>query len=709
MLKMPTWRLLTVSLSCVVTAPALAADLWQDIAARDIPAQGLRVIEPRVARLLQINPVELEALLAQAPLEFSAAAASPARLSLPMPDGGSAEFLVRETQLMHPDLAARYPQIRTWVGQGLSDPTATARFDFGPRGFHGMILSAGETVYIDPVQRGDRSHYQSYFRKHAPQRAGRADQVLPAQTAATPSVAPNKARFAGTLRSYRLAVAATGDYSHFQDPPAVPLGGLADKAIVLSEMVVAINRVVGIYERDFGIRMQIVAQNDQVIFQHPVADPYVDGSLTGLEGLPMLFTNTPILDLLVGAANYDVGHVFSVGGGGVAQLGAVCGDMKGAGVTGLPEPVGDPFYVDYVAHEIGHQFGANHTFNGINGSCSGGNRNGSTAYEPGSATTIMGYAGICGTDNTQMNSDDHFHGISFDEVTTFISEAGGASCGEVMDVPNQAPLADAGLGGQIIPVRTPFELNGTASDPDGDAITAHWEQFDLGPGAPAGEPVAEGPLFRSYPPTTATHRTFPRIEDLAAGVSTLGEVLPTVSRDMRFRFTVRDNAVGAGGVSSSVRLVRVSDQAGPFRVTAPGGGSVDPAAALTVRWDVANTDAAPIFCGQVNIRLSQDGGLSYPDTLLTATPNDGEQDVTLPSGGVSRGRIRVDCADNVFFAISANDFSTVGSRAGELVSDSRGGAAGWSLLVLWLGFAWRRIGGSRAGFIGQRYSGAHRG
>ena len=681
-------RSLAFVLAASIMPAAQATITWQDLELAQIPALGERLIQPRAARLLRIDADALEQVLAQAPMEFGNAA--PSHLQVPLPDGTSAEFLVEETALMHPDLAARYPQIRTWVGRGVTDPTATARFDMGPRGFHGMILSAGETVYIDPLQRGDRAHYQSYFRRDAPRRTvAQPDQVLPADTAMPVPEATGKASFAGTLRSYRLAVAATGDYSHFHDAPDLPLAGLADKAIVLAEMVAAINRVVGIYERDFGVRMQIVAENDQVIFQHPVADPYVDGSLTGLEGLPMLFTNTAVLDTLVGAENYDVGHVFSVGGGGVAQLGSVCGSMKGAGVTGLPNPVADPFYVDYVAHEIGHQFGANHTFNGVDGACSGGNRNGSTAYEPGSATTIMGYAGICGADNIQMNSDDHFHGVSLDEVGTFISQNGGSLCGEVIEVPNRAPVANAGVGGQVIPVRTPFELRGTASDPDGDPIIAHWEQFDLSPAAPAGQPVAEGPLFRSYSPTTATHRTFPRIEDLAAGVSTLGEVLPTVTRDMRFRFTVRENHPGAGGVASSVRLVKVTDTAGPFRVTAPTGGNVDPGAPLDVSWEVANTDAAPVSCSRVDIRLSRDGGLSYPDTLLNATPNDGAESVILPTGSIDAGRIRVDCSDNIFFAISPADFSTTASRSAS-VTTRGAGAPAWPLALLLIAAAFRR-------------------
>ena len=677
-------------LSALTTTSFASSTLWQDLSLSQITQTGERFIKPRVARILALDHSALTQQLFAAENEFSGRAGS--TLQVPMPDGSMAEFAIWQTDLMHPDLAAKYPQIQTWIGQGITDPNASARFDWGLRGFHGMILSPQGTVYIDPLQRGDLSHYQSYLKQHAQRRhPAIADQVIQAEGSldvAKSSSHEPRAQAAGTLRQYRLAIAATGDYSHFHDAPALPMAGLADKAVVLSEMVNAVNRVVGIYEREFSVRMQLVANNDAVIFQHPLADPYVDGALTGLEGLPMLFTNTPILDALIGAENYDIGHVFSVGGGGVAQLGSVCGGSKGAGVTGLPEPVADPFYVDYVAHEIGHQFGANHTFNGVNGSCSGGNRNGSTAYEPGSATTIMGYAGICGDDNIQNNSDDYFHGVSFDEVHQFVSQAGGLSCAEEIEIDNQAPIANAGRGGFSIPHSTPFELTGTASDPDGDAWTAQWEQFDLGPAIQAGGAPAEGPLFRSYQPSTSTTRVFPRMEDLAANRSDIAEVLPQGARDLSFRFTVRDNHPGSGGIANALLRFKVAGDAGPFRVTAPAGGSSYPLnEAITVNWDVANTDAAPVNCSHVDISLSEDGGLSYPISLLNTTANDGEESVTLPGQNIADARIKVKCSDNVFFAISGANFSVgLGATARELdissnSSSLKGGSGGWLSLL----------------------------
>ncbi len=689
-------RLCGLCLLPLVTAQAAAAPQWRTVELDAIAAQGPRLIIPTQAHYLAVDAQALAAQLARAPHEFSAADAI--TLEVPMPDGQTQRFAVMATDLMHPDLAARYPEIRTYTGYGLDEPTASARFDMTPRGFHGLILSPAGTVYIDPVQRQDQVHYQSYWRIHAPDRGPRpADQVLPSVTQSGPldmAARPAKARFAGSLRTYRLALAATGDYSHFQDPPPAPLAGLADKTLVLAEMVTAINRVVGIYERNFSVRMQLVANNDDVIFQHPLADPYVDGALTGLEGLPMLFTNTPVLNAMIGAENYDIGHVFSVGGGGVAQLGSVCGSSKGGGVTGLPQPVGDPFYVDYVAHEMGHQFGANHTFNGVSGACSGGNRNASTAYEPGSATTIMGYAGICGSDNIQMHSDDHFHGISFDEVVSFTDFAGGSVCGELTELDNRPPLARAGVGGFTIPARTPFVLTGEGSDPDGqDSLSYQWEQFDLGPAAPAGQAVEQGPLFRSYPPSTSPVRVFPAMADLAAGRETLGEVLPRSSRELRFRFTVRDNAPGGGGTANAMIKFAVSDAAGPFRIIAPAGGNTwAGGSSLDVVWDVANTDQPPVSCAAVDIALSRDGGLSYPEILLRQAPNDGADSVTLPRADIEKARIQVRCSDNIFFAISPADFSIGSPVQARAAADAvkGGGLGGTSLLLLALLLGGRR-------------------
>lgn len=663
--------LLWLSLGSSVVAAGVNP-LWRDVKGSEIPLVGPRLITPIAARTVAMDYELLQTTLARAPAERSSGRSTTV-IELPLPDGRNISFRVFETAVMAPGLAARYPSIRTYAGTAVDDPFTTGRFDIGPRGFHGMISGPGGVVYIDPLSRGDTVHYQSYFKQNA-----RRHSLLPADRVIVPNrVAPARSRksaasqallppkrgvsIAGELRTYRLAMAATGEYSLFHDPDISPLPLLADKSKVLAEQVVVVNRVSGIYEREVGIRLQLIDGNDAAIFTEPNTDPYIDD-----QGLELLAVNGAVLAATVGANSYDIGHVVSTGGGGVAGLGVVCAAaQKAMGVTGLPSPVGDPFYVDYVAHEMGHQFGGNHTFNSESGSCAG-NGNADTAYEPGSGTTIMGYAGICDEDDIAPNSDDHFHAVSFDEIVAYSQVDGGNDCAVITSTTNRPPVADAGVGGFTIPKLTPFELTGSGSDPDGDAITYHWEQFDLGAFGLAQEPDGTAPLFRSFRPTSSPTRSFPQASDLINNIQTIGERLPDVARTLNFRLTVRDNrstAQGtpempeAGGVGSADLQFAVADT-GPFKVLVPNGSEVfDAGDALTVTWDTAGTAAAPVSCPLVDVLLSTDGGLSYPRTLATATANDGSEPLTLPtSAGTNRARIKVKCANSIFFDLSDTNF-----------------------------------------------------
>jgi len=640
-------------------------DIWRTIDESEIALRGERQIIPIKYETFRVNANALQTVLAAAPLEANVNVhASNHIISIPMPDGQVAEFRFVESPIMAPELAARYPEIKTYLGQGINDPSASIRFDLTTKGFHGQILSPKGAVYIDPYSTDDQTHYISYYKKnfvahgktsfecgtaakynkhldsHMDETLDHDHQRLAPQTGPT-FVAQSEA---GTeLRTYRLALACTGEYATFH-------GGTVPA--VLGAMVTSLNRVNGVYETEVAVRMVLIANNDQLIFLNAGSDPYTNNN-----GGTMLGQNQSTIDAVIGSANYDIGHVYSTGGGGIASLGSVCSsNRKAQGVTGQGSPVGDPFDIDYVAHEMGHQFDGNHTFNG----CGGGSAGTSVAFEPGSATTIMGYAGICGggTDS-ENNSDPYFHTGNFEEIMPFITQGGGSNCAVVTATGNNPPGVQAGTGGFFIPISTPFTLIGSGLDPDGDTtLTYSWEQTDLGPGGMPNSPSGNDALFRFFPPFDVPERVFPQISDIVNNTQTLGELLPSYTRSLSFRLTARDNKAGGGGVANSAIAFNVTDEAGPFLVMSPNTAVTWTAGTQeTVTWDVANTTASPVNCQTVNILLSTDGGYTYPVTVASGLPNTGSAIVMVPNVDGNMMRIKVEAADNIFFDISNQNFT----------------------------------------------------
>jgi len=649
-----------------------ADGLWQDVDEQSIPSQGagLRLLIPKAFRTLTLDLDGARRLLADAPFEstLQARTASPV-LTLPMPDGSFTRFYVQESPVMEPELAAKLPGVRTYRATGIDDRGASARLDFTPEGFHGLIFSVAGTVYIDPYRRGDTSHYISYWRRDYV----RGPDIAPfhcdfdpdasakarVATSATTHVAALAAR-GPTLRTYRLALACTGEYAQFH-------GGTVAGA--QAAMVTTMNRVNGIFEKDLAIRMTMV-DNTSIVFTNPATDPYTNTSSD-------LFANQSTIDANIGSSNYDIGHLVGTGGGGVANLAVICKTTsKAKGLTGSSSPVGDAFDVDYVAHEIGHQFGALHTFNGTTFSCGGGNRDASSAYEPGSGSTIMAYAGICGAEDLQPHSDPYFHTRSFDEIVAYTEIA---SCVPETSTGNGAPSVSAGAA-ITIPASTPFYLTGSASDPNGDALTYCWEEFDLGSAAPPNTDNGNRPIFRSFNPASSPTRVFPKLADVISGAPAFGESLPTTTRTMTFRLTARDNLTGSDYASTTVS---VTSTAGPFVVTAPNtavawsGGSTQ-----TVTWNVASTTAAPVSCANVKILLSVDGGNTYPTTLLASTPNDGSQSITVPATTTTTARIRVECTTSPFFDISDTNFTiTPAILVAATATDANHVAVSWNAIA----------------------------
>ena len=623
--------------------------LWQEVN-QDISRMGVPDYAIKEYRLMQLDINNLKIALAAVPLEKDVTARhSAAIIELPLPGGNFGRFRVAESPVMADELAEKYPGIKTFIAQGIDDHTANARLDITHYGFHAQIRTANGTILIDPYNRETTEYYLVYDKKNAVPAYNFQCELDTASYPLLPDQEPEmrltSLSTGPELRTYRLALACTGEYAQFH-------GGT--KASVLSAMVTAMNRINGIYEAEVGIRMILIPNNDTLIFLSGSGDPYSNNN-----GSTMLGQNQTTIDNYIGTANYDIGHVFSTGGGGVAYLQSPCkSNNKARGVTGLPSPIGDPFYVDYVAHEMGHQWGGNHTFNGSAGSCSGGNRVASAAYEPGSATTIMGYAGICNNHNIQSNSDAYFHTKNFDEIISYSQYGTGNSCAVITLTGNNEPVLNA-VPDFTIPYQTPFILTGSASDPDGDTLTYCWEQYDLGPAGHPNTPSGNAPIFRSFNPTTLPYRFFPRIQNIVNNNSTIGELLPSYARILNFRLTVRDNRVGGGGVTHNLvtHKVDVINTGIPFSVVSPNTNVIWYAGTQeTILWDVAGTNSGLINTPFVDIILSLDGGYTYLDTLAWSVPNNGSAVITVPATLTTQARIMVRGTGNIFFDISNADF-----------------------------------------------------
>lgn len=618
---------------------------WQEISDSRVQTNGERVIQPEKYKVFTLNVPEIKNVLNSAPQEkLTSVKNSNTVLYIPLPDGTYGRFRIVNSPVMEQGLADKYPEINTYLGQGIDDPYASVRLDITPAGFHAMIMTASDMVFVDPYAKGDIYNYQSYYKKDYKKHNDDFHcDVFVDENKIKESTHNESGVIEGQLFTYRIAIGATGEYTTYHGG-TVTLG--------LAAIVTALNRVDGVYEKELSIRMVLVANNNLIVYTNSSTDPYSNNN-----GNTMLSQNQTTCDNIIGSANYDIGHVFSTGGGGVAYLGCVCASNKAGGVTGASSPIGDPFYIDYVAHEMGHQFGGNHTFNSTTGSCGGGNRVANAAYEPGSASTIMGYAGICSPNDLQPNSDAYFVAKSLLEMTTFTNGSGN-TCAVKTNTGNHNPVVTVGTGGNTIPISTPFSLTGSATDADNDPLTYCWEEYDLGSAGNWNAPTGTAPIFRSFTPVTDSTRIFPKLSSLLSNAQVIGEILPTYSRSLTFRLIARDNKTGGGGYGMGTISLSVTSTAGPFLVTSPNTAVTWNAnTPQTVTWDIANTNVSPVNCANVKIKLSTDGGTTFPTILKSSTPNDGSETVTLPMVSTANARIKVEAADNIFFDISNTNFT----------------------------------------------------
>ena len=689
-LKLIFSLLLVLSISSIVVGQKSGDGVWRQVDDSNFKQRPIdQFVTPDGYKSFRVNKNILKAILKAAPQEYNTIGQiSDVILTLPMPNGSFEKFAIKESPIMEPALAAKFPGIKTYIGQGIDNPTATTRFDFMPSGFHAIILSNQGTIYINPYSTKDTNNYISFNKASLVENPNPFFCEFGAKEVPmdfkTPEFkiygdTPNLVTNGTTLRTYRLAVAATNEY-------AVAVGNnlVAD---TLAAQVIVMNRVNGIYERELSVRFNIIANNDLILYagdnlscgpgSNEACTAANDG-YTNNNGTTMLGENAAKLNAVIGAPNFDIGHVFSTGGGGIAVFQSPCGNNKARGVTGLPTPLGDPFAIDYVSHEIGHQFGGNHTFNGTNDRCFIA-RNAATAYEPLSGSTIIAYAGICTPQNLQPHSDDYFHIISLEEIVSFINNpATGDSCGTDTLTGNSIPTVNV-VGGPAfdIPQNTPFTLTASGTDLNGDALTYNWEQYDLGPrdlGGQTVNPMGTAAIFRSYPATASPSRIFPSLQYILNNDNLppngypcgfinpckIGEILPTIGRSMNFQVTVRDNRAGGGGVNSTTATVNVDGNSGPFKVTAQDSllapdwmtNTLE-----TVTWNVANTDVAPVSAANVMILLSTDGGQTFPIVLAANTPNDGTEQIVVPNMQTMTARIKVQAVNNIFFDISNVDFT----------------------------------------------------
>ncbi len=629
--------------------------IWQPLTSKDIQVAGERKIIPQLASVLKLQDAAFRSLQQNIPSENSGRSVL---LELPAPDGTMSMFRVFERACMEPELAARYPSIKTYQAISVDNPTVIAKLDYTEFGFHAMVFSPKGIYFIDPYTNVNTGYYNCYYKKDYV-RPLMNYSVCATQTATDDVTSPvnqssNRLMTTtpgatdivsdGKIRTFRLALACTIEYSTAVASPNVT------KPRVLSAMVTSVNRINGVYEKELSIHMNLVAKNDTLIF-------IGSDNFSNNNGGAMLGENQTVCDARIGTANYDIGHVFSTGGGGVAYLGCVCNaSNKARGVTGSSNPVGDGFDIDYVAHEMGHQFGANHTFNASTGSCSG-NRNTSTAYEIGSGTTIMAYAGICTGNNPQPHSDDYFHRASLREIFSYIS---GTSCAVITNTGTATPTVNSYLSTYYIPYKTSFEVSASATDPAGHPLTYCWEEYDLGPsGSWNAANNTTAPILRSFLPQASPTRVFPVWDSLIKNnIKYLGEVLPEVTRDVKLRCTVRgldpngwgiynapDNDLTLKAVTTTT-LFRVTSQASTTTFT----GNTN----QTIVWDVAGTTAAPISCPNVDIYLSLDSARTFPYLLASATANDGTETVLIPDVATNNAsaRIKVKGNGNVFFDLN---------------------------------------------------------
>jgi len=576
-------------------------------------------------------------------------------LKLPNEKGGFEEFYILENSVLGTSLSAKYPSIKSYIGKSVHG-NSVVRFSYSPsQGFVGAISNhKNATILIKPVNLKSET-YVSFLRSDMDYDANfeceTVDQVKKKLGSKKTSQKSND----NYLRKYRVAIATTGEFSNFFLDGS-EANDTERKQKVLAAINTSLTRINGIFERDFSITMELVANNDELLFLDSTTDPFTNSFNSELQ-------NT--LDAIIGDENYDVGHMFGHENsvyGNAGCIACVCTTgAKGSGFTVHRDPSSDDFNM-IASHEFGHQFGGYHVQSSSNCRSSAGLQE----VEPGSGSSIMGYAGICAP-NVQNTPDDYFNYVDIRDVIQWTRND--SSCAELIATENTNPQVNAGTN-YVIPALTAFVLEGKANDVDADNVLSYcWEQNN--PEDPRSNDFPNtnwvyGPLYRSKLPVSTPVRYMPQLSDVLSGnLTPTWEVTPSVSRALNFVLTVRDNALLGAKTDSDEMVITVNDSAGPFIVTSQDSSETWYVGdTKTIFWNVANTNIAPINALHVDILLSLDGGYTYPLTIAENVTNIGSADIIVPEveGSTTTARLMVKASDNIFFAVNQSNFQIQSSN-----------------------------------------------
>lgn len=562
-------------------------------------------------------------------------------IALPITKEESLLFEISEYSMMEKALANRYPHLVTYLGHAIDDPDIQVRLNWNLDKLHGYINTPQRTILIDPLQENE-GFYVVYDEKNTEQygqlNCGTLDEKI------EPLHEKSSNRSGDELRIIRSAFATTGEFARER---------VARTDDTFESVVIMTNRLNAIFERDLAIRFVLVDNNDKIIFEDESTDPYENVANQ------LLRTNIEVLNQNIGPQNYDLGHVFTsrVDGGvaGVAIRGSICTNSAASGVSSFSG--NDANFLNTLAHEVGHQLGASHTWNKC-GDDNSSQRTGSSAVEPGSGSTIMSYAGLCGSDDVSSGFN-FFHGFSINQMNDRLDDA---SCYDQEPTGNTPPEVIIPYpNGRHIPINTPFELTAIATDADGDRLTYSWEQLDTGPSTDPDEPEGNSPSFKALPPSSSPTRIFPNFFSQILNTSSRAETLPTYARRLKFGVVVRDNNENGGGTVQNDFFFRSTTNADSFRVLTPNTRvEWETGSTVEVTWNVGGSDLEPVNCKAVDILLSYNNGNDgFPDTLAKAVPNTGSAMIAVPNRTANSARLKIKASENIFFDYSDDRFRIV--------------------------------------------------